>query len=103
SSTPLHRPHMLAPGVRTMTMKDFEAGWNSTAVGTNMRGAIFTNRKESATAKTQSVLTTGVAFAATIPTLGRLDPGGHNDRSNTNRTSHRSTILGTVTNPIDLR
>jgi hypothetical protein len=44
-------PDMPAPGVRIMTMKNFEAVWNSTAVGTNIRGAIFTKRKDSATAK----------------------------------------------------
>jgi hypothetical protein len=46
-------PDRPAPGVRIMTMKDFEAVWNSTAVGTNKRGAIFTKRKDSATVKAQ--------------------------------------------------
>jgi hypothetical protein len=46
-------PDMRAPGLRIMTFKAFEAVWNSTAVGTNKRGAIFTSRRDPTTAGTR--------------------------------------------------
>jgi hypothetical protein len=46
-------PDMPAPGVRIMPFRDFEIVWNSTAVGTNKRGAIFTSKKDSAMARTR--------------------------------------------------
>src|SRR5215467_668541 len=46
-------PDMPAPGLRIMPFRDFELVWNSTAVGTNKRGAIFTRKKDSAMAGTR--------------------------------------------------